>query len=533
MYCPTCGNSVGDDDLFCSSCGTRLNREAPASTAEDSVEPTPADAEAVPTSAEAAGNAGTVNPVGADRAANRTSAANAATSNMDAASSADQAPTTDERDANMDAATSAGATPSGNAGTASAFGTAPFGTAAAATTATASKAPMQQRIQAFYSGEKRQRRIMGTVIIAILAVILIISAATCTNEQRSLAEQAVRSSDKMTEGFVSADYTSDSAYEITSLTVASPKDLDQTSKHWAQALTGMQDVKSITCTGTLENDSFSTDFIADVYVGKNDKGRWELLMGPTFSSSTTTPKKGVEALTTSDFDGYNGGDISVSDFTSTLSDGTDGTYTCQASGTVVEDCWFGKISTKNQSTFVFKDGTGWTLSDTPVTSTPSVEWNLSGKQLNCTEEGTYTTTKSHITLGKVSGDTLTASYELTVTPDSDSNYKKVSLSGNLKGTLSYNERTHQCEVVLQDVDDKNITFDCTTGIETDSNRYLTHYTLEADVNTDKTYYEGFFGDEEYSDDLEYLIPVEEVDKNEDSSSTGSNNMTGTSGTTQA
>lgn len=521
VYCHKCGHEAGNDDVFCGNCGAKLIREDSAQATDyaagqsnepvgsaDEVEAStlaPENPQESPDCAQSASDItgsrdGTTtwnpddaetayaHPSDAEKAAHETKAAVSEKMYETAAKTPSQAPI------NAVPATASGS-----------FESAAYtGGHASASAAKASKS-FSQKVKDYYSGPKKKERLVISALIAVAAIVLIVvGMSTCTWEQMSVADQAFRSSDKLTSGFVSSDYTDYSDYKVTKLDLESPQKVDGMSRQWAKNLTGAEDMVAVRASGTIENDNFTSDFTGVVYLYKVD-GRWAVFMDPAFDSSTTVPRKGVDSLITSDYDEESGADISTEGFSSTLSDGSNGSYSSKASGTVVDKYWFGTVKTKRESTFTFRDGTGWVLEDSND-GNPQATWDLDGKKLTCTGDESYGgKTDGYLAIGSVSGDNVTATYQVDFRADKDMDYKSVKFSGSLQGKISYDDKNRGFEMTLTDPKDKDIEFDCDSSIGKDSNGSIQTYDINADVSADKKYYENWMFDRDFDESLTFSM----------------------------
>ena len=178
-----------------------------------------------------------------------------------------------------------------------------------------------------------------------------------------------------TGGNISADYVSDSPYQLTGFSLDS-QSIEK------QKLFGLEcSVDHVQFSATVGNENFQTQLtgIADYSKLKGEK-TWGFDGVQKITSSTTTPLRGVSGMTLSTgySSWYGEPQYTVTDFSSTLED-NDGSFTSLATQKASIDKWFATSIVTTEQSFVFNSSTGWqSVGAAKVTGTET-QYKLQGK----------------------------------------------------------------------------------------------------------------------------------------------------------
>lgn len=300
-------------------------------------------------------------------------------------------------------------------------------TAAGAATAAAAAATATNSFKSL--DKKVQYGVLGAVAAIAVIIIALVALPGLSGISVEEAKQAFMETELYEKGAVSSKYTNETAYEITDFRIDSQESgtssMSANELGWAKTWQGADDVKAVTCSGTIANESFETDFRMIVYSGKIN-GTWVSLGSHKTLAETTTPLKGPDEM----YDQYSMRDMATyTDFSSTL-DKSNGAYTSTATATISIPFWFGTDTATETQTFTFDPDNGWTTDPQEVQfSNTSTSWTITGKTWTGTGYGTGKNT-ANITLNKIIGESVTASYSI-----SDGNSKGG--SGTIEGTMEH------------------------------------------------------------------------------------------------
>lgn len=335
------------------------------------------------------------------------------------------------------------------------------GAAQAATGKPEAKAAAAGAAKRFKSLDKKKRYGILGALAAVIVIIVVICAVSCSGVPTDAVKQAFAESDLARNGAVSANYTNATPYEITSFKVDGQEGaLSSEERSAAEFLYGTKDLQAVTCSGTIANESFETEFSAVVYLGKID-GTWTALGTPDILNKSTKPLKGVDAL-------YRNGEssteaVSYTDFSSTL-DETNGGYSSTATGTVTHEFWFATDTETCTQNFTFDPDSGWKAQGDLQSNGQRTQWNLNGKTFELDTDNNNATLAGNITFGEGKDNQLTATYKIDYAPKAGASnsmvtYKKFSLNGTAKGTPVHEFGKDDFSVELND-SGKSVTLAC-------------------------------------------------------------------------
>ncbi len=402
MFCPECGKKVEEGALFCPECGTKIQQQAQATSDRCQDE-----------------GSSTLEP--------------SQVSNNNAEQSQQPAPDKDAPSAAKAAEPSKSENEHNNASQESVG-------------AKAGKA-IDDAMGKFKSLSKSQRYgILGggiavVVIVAIVTFVLPLFGGVPTDAAR----QAFAQSSFAANGAVSSACTNASPYEIKDFKIEKQEDAlagyDQEYHQMAKGLYGTDQIKTVTFSGKIANESFETTFTGQTDF-MNINGNWS----PTSSSSQkiiskeTKPLKGVDTLTQKS----NSDNVSYSDFNSTLNE-SNGTYTSDATSTVTYTYWFATDTAKATQSFTFDPSSGWKSTGEAQVTDTNTEWTLKDKTFKYSgASGIFSTgtVDSSLTFGDASNGEISADYNISYTPNAGLNntyitYKSASAKGTATGKVSH------------------------------------------------------------------------------------------------
>lgn len=415
MKCPACNHDLPIGALFCPECGTRLDDATPTDVKE-----------ATQSSATETG-----------QSTQTTAAAQASTAEADPAhagtkSNSNESPTTP-----------------------------PSGTAPSTSKAAKTVASLVDRFKTL--DKKIRYGIVGGGVAAVVIICIALALSLFGGPSTDEAKAAFMQSDLASNGAVPSSYTNETPYEVTdfkldqtddSLTTAEEQEL---ARRWY----GTDQIKTVTCSGTVANESFETSFTAMVYLAKSGND-WVSIGSPDILSKETKPLKGVDVLEEQASDA-----VSYSDFSSTL-DESNGTYTSTASGTQTHSFWFAADTATVQQSFTFDQTYGWKTMGNQKISDKSTTWNLEGKTFECSRDAGSGYFDGTITFGAVEGESANADYSLALDANSTGfvKYKDASVKGSAAGRITHEFGEESFDIQLED-NDNSVALSCScSGYDT-------------------------------------------------------------------
>ncbi len=329
--------------------------------------------------------------------------------------------------------------------------------------------------------------IAGGAVVAI-ALIAVISSTLFGGVSVEVAQQAFASQSSLaTDGAVSSTYTDASAYEITEFNIESEETIELTSAESTLSSTiyGTDEIRAVTCSGKVANESFETEFIVVVYVGKVSN-EWISLdyASADILSTATVPLKGVDSMDVS-----SSSDAVYSDFSSTL-DESNGTYTSSATVTETYSFWFGTDTAQVSQEFTFDPESGWQSVDSILRSDTSTTFNVEGYVLQGT--GVNDMVTSTITLHDADDGSMSADYSIVadIPEDKTDWYKDFTSEGTAVVSIVHDYGNESITLNIED-DENNVSF-------SGSISSLSSATYRASVITDDEWYTGIFADGSYN-----------------------------------
>ncbi|MDD6730095.1 MAG: zinc ribbon domain-containing protein [Eggerthellaceae bacterium] len=285
---------------------------------------------------------------------------------------------------------------------------------------TAAAAPQSPK-RGFFSSKRNIAIVCGAAVAVIVIIIAVIfsTGALVMGQTPDKFKTAFENDSIATNGIAKNDYLNDSTYTVTSFKAENIKKVNEFEV-------------TADITATIENDNFKTDIQAvgayyDATKSQNEVAQALLSQGYMFevTSSTTTPKKGI------DFDKTNGLDAA----NSVLSD--DAT-SCTVDVNKSNSFWFADSTIDTHYTYTF-DGTEWKFSNKDesdqFTYKKDIEGNYAAKvssslaqlqkftisNLN-TEKGTFQIDYSLLATPAGAQDTtVTGTIQATIDPSQQSN----------------------------------------------------------------------------------------------------------------
>lgn len=407
MFCPEYGKQIEEGALFCPECGTKIAKQA---------QPQPTDS-APPQEASS--------PAVSEASTKPTKAATSTANNADVTEQPAAEPTQ--------------ATPAQSARAQQK----PEGETAGAK---AGKV-IDDTMSKFKSLDKTKKYgIVGggiavVVLVAIIAFVMPLFGGVPTD----VARQAFAQSSLAANGAVSSNYTNASAYEIKDFKIDKQEDAlagyDSDTRQMAKAWYGSDQIKTVSFSGTIANESFETNFTGQCDF-KNIGGNWTPASDYSLkiNSKNTKPLKGVDTLgkqNTSD-------NVNYSDFSSDFNE-SNGTYTSNATSTVTYTYWFATDTAKASQSFTFDPSSGWKASGDATTTDQNTEWTLKDKTFKYSgATGVFSsgTIDSSITFGEAKDGNMSASYALNYTPTAGQSstyatYQSASVKGTATGKASH------------------------------------------------------------------------------------------------
>lgn len=294
----------------------------------------------------------------------------------------------------------------------------------------------------------------GAAVVVIICIALAMSllGGPSTDD----AKAAFMQTSLAANGAVPSNYTNETPYEVTDFKIDQTDDTLATAEEQelARRWYGTDQIKTVTCSGAVANESFETNFTAMVYLAKSGND-WVSVGSPDILSKETKPLKGVDVLEEQASD-----TISYSDFSSTL-DESNGTYTSTASGTQTHTFWFATDTATVQQSFTFDQAYGWkTMGDQQI-SDENTAWNLEGKTFECSRDAGSGYFDGTITFGTVEGESANADYSLAFDANSAGfvKYRDASVKGSATGRITHEFGEESFDIQLED-NDNSVALSC-------------------------------------------------------------------------
>ncbi len=351
-----------------------------------------------------------------------------------------------------------------------------------------SKPNMQSSINVFSTLNKQARYsiIAGSAVVVII-LIAVIGSTLFGGISVDIARQAFENQSSLaTKGAVSSTYTDATTYEITEFNIESEEAVELTSAESALSsmLYGTDTIRAVTCSGKVTNESFETEFIAVVYVGKVDN-EWVALDSASADivSTTTIPLKGVDSMGIS-----SNSDATYSNFSSTLEE-SNGTYTSSATMTETYNFWFGTDTAQVSQEFTFDPDSGWQAVDSILRNDTSTTFNIEGYVLQAT--GVNDMVTSTITLHDADDENMSADYSIvaTIPEDRTAWYKDFTSEGTAVVTIVHDYGKESITLTIED-EENGVSFNGSISS-------LSSATYRASVITNDKWYTGIFASDSY------------------------------------
>lgn len=417
MFCPECGKQIKEGALFCPECGTKVAKQ-PEQQPADSAPPQEA-------------SASSANP-------------NPEPIEVIAQAAEDQTPDVNNVATNAKPAEQPMAEPSRvSSAQAEAVQPKPEGETAGAK---AGKV-IDDTMNKFKALDKTKKYgiLGGSIAIVVLIAIIAFIVPLFSGVPTDVARQAFAQNSFATNGAVSSNYTNASAYEIKDFKIDKQEDTlagyDSDTRQMAKAWYGTDQIKTVSFSGTIANESFETNFTGQCDF-KNINGNWSPASDYSLkiNSKDTKPLKGVDALGKQS----SSNNVSYSDFNSDFNE-SNGTYTSNATSTVTYSYWFATDTAKVSQSFTFDPSSGWKTSGDAQTTDQNTEWTLKDKTFKYSGgTGIFSsgTIGSSITFGEAKDGNTTATYSVNYTPTAGqsstySTYQSASVKGTATGKASH------------------------------------------------------------------------------------------------
>ncbi len=343
---------------------------------------------------------------------------------------------------------------------------------------------------------KRGKGIVAGMVAAVVAIVVaaFVGFNMANNVPDDMVRQALQNSSTMASGIASNDYVEASPYSLDGFKI--DKQADEAAGELGKAVVGSDKVRHVYFSGAMKNDFFKTDFTGEAYYVKQGD-TWMNLTGPSITSSTTTPLKGVASMA----DATTDENCQISNFASTL-DSNNGSYTSTATQDVTYSFWFATDTATNTRTFVF-DGSRWKPTADAQVSNMQTKTNLTGKKFEYQE--TYSSlfrsgnTTSAIEFTSDGNDgAVSATYTLNWKYSGDTSegssgqyYLPVNLSGNLEGTVDHTFGEDDFDIELNDSANQ-VTFTGSESYSTVSAGNGQANTMQLSANTNTKSFESPF-----------------------------------------
>lgn len=354
------------------------------------------------------------------------------------------------------------------------------------------------KIANFFKADKKRVAVIGGIAVVVVVLVIVFALTRCPVSTNQLKQDMAESS--LADGLVSATYTDDTAYEFRDVKVKDYKEYTET--FWGVPF----DVLELTVDATAVNESFESQFVAEVYYVKSDN-QWQFEGTPDITESTTIPIKGVDYLEGSyqhqNLVEGNAG-YTVSDFQSSFEVSDAGVYTSTATERYTYEYWFADdVCTKTRS-FTFDPEEGWVADGDEEVRDTSTTWKLSGKTFTATESeggGTDNVT-STLTFGDVNDGELSVDYTLAFDA-TDANayyttsYYNVDLAGTATGVISHEFGEANLAIDMEDVS-HSVSLECA---------FYTSY-LNCLFETETPYRSGLLGDDNFEPYLSFEVPTD-------------------------
>jgi hypothetical protein len=176
---------------------------------------------------------------------------------------------------------------------------------------------------------------LATISACVLLILGIVSLAGCNSKlSEDLILESIKSSDKLSQGFINNNYLTPQPYEVFDLSILSEEKVTDS------------DSRIITCTYTLSNANVRSDVLATLYF--MGKGKETHLADVKSAEAVSTPLKGI------DFDEQHGLDSCVAEFDPAAN-------TCTVTNTETFDLWFADSTITKSYTYSFSTSgsAGW------------------------------------------------------------------------------------------------------------------------------------------------------------------------------
>ena len=371
-----------------------------------------------------------------------------------------------------------------------------------------SSTPISDTFKNAMQDGKKKKVIIGVIVAAVVVIVAIVGFNIYSSTvPASAVEAGLKQSDTFTKGFVSNDYTNESAYSFSDIKITkSENPSDSYTASSVASMYGGKDIKSIEFEGKMKNDSFESQFSGKGTVVKGSNG-WQMIGTPTKTWSTTKPLKAVEKfdLGSSSSSSYSSSSsdttTSSENFTAELND-NDGVYTCEASQDYKIEYWFGADTAAVKQNFKFNPEKGWEKQGDQEITNQKTEYSLAGKTFECTSTsilGNMTDTLSLTFKNSDKTENPTADYSIAhSTGSSTSEYNKaVNLSGSANGTIKHKFGENSFSIELNDAG-QQVTFSGNSSYAKEVAGVGKMNTMYLSVKTNANSYESQYSSTKYS-----------------------------------